>query len=301
MKSRYSFLISPRWLKYIAMTIIVVIACIFLALWQKDRQDQRQHEIDTINANYASEPVDIDSVLPTTSATLDESDEWQQVSLTGEFQTADTVFARNRTVNDKVGYYVVVPFELTSGDTIALVRGWIAEPDQIPPTPTGEQTIDARLQPAQDGSEDKNPDGLIKAIDPARIPGMGSAYDNVYAEVVHTGGGADDDAGLMPLPPPDLDPGNHLSYMLQWFTFGIMIIIAVTISARRERRAAAEAAGSPTDDVEYVVVDKAALGAGAKVSQPGNRYGRHRLRSPGVHGRDEAEEDELIEDRFRHS
>ncbi|MDN6190990.1 MAG: SURF1 family protein [Brevibacterium sp.] len=299
--SRYSFLFSPRWLKYIAMTIIVVIACIFLALWQKDRQDQRQHEIETVNANYSSTPVDITSILPSTSATLDEAHEWQQVSLTGHYLSSDTVFARNRTVNDKVGYYVVVPFELTSGDTIALVRGWIAEPDQVPPTPTGKQTIDARLQPAQDGSEDNNPDGLIKAIDPARIPGMDSAYENVYAEVVHTGNGSPDETGLMPLPKPDLDPGNHLSYMLQWFTFGIMIIIAVSISARRERRADAEAAAKVTGDVEYVVVDKEALGAGAKIPQPGNRYGRNRLSSPGVHGRDEAEEDELIEDRFRHS
>lgn len=299
--SRYSFLVSSRWLKYIAMTIIVVIACVFLALWQKDRSEQREHEIDTINANYSSTPVDITSIVASTSANLDEADEWRQVSLTGHYRTSDTVFARNRTVNDKVGYYVVVPFELTSGDTIAIVRGWIAEPDQVPPAPTGEQTIDARLQPAQDGSEDNNPDGLIKAIDPARIPGMNSAYQNIYAEAVHAGNGLPDETGLTPLPAPDLDPGNHLSYMLQWFTFGIMIIIAVSISARRERRADAEAAEKFTGDVEYVVVDKAALGAGAKISEPGNRYGRNRLRSPSVHGRAEAEEDELIEDRFRHS
>ncbi|HCG57278.1 MULTISPECIES: SURF1 family protein [Brevibacterium] len=299
--SRYSFLFSPRWLKYIAMTIIVVIACVFLALWQKDRREQREQEIDTINANYSSTPVDITSILDSTSANLDEAHEWRQVALTGHYRTADTVFARNRTVNDKVGYYVVVPFELTSGDTIAIVRGWIAEPDQVPPTPTGAQTIDARLQPAQDGSEDDNPDGLIKAIDPARIPGMDSAYKNVYAEAVHTGDGLPDETGLTPLPAPDLNPGNHLSYMLQWFSFGIMIIIAVSISARRERRADAEAAEKFTGDVEYVVVDKAALGAGAKISRPGSRYGRNRLRSPSVHGRAEADEDEFIEDRFRSS
>lgn len=299
--SRYSFLFSPRWLKYIAMTIIVVIACVFLALWQKDRQDQRQQEIATVNANYSSQPVDITSILGATSATLDEDEEWRQVSLTGHYLESETVFARNRTVNDKVGFYVVVPFELTSGDTIAIVRGWIAEPDEAPPAPTGVQTINARLKPAQDGSDDNNPDGLIKAIDPARIPGMNSAYENVYAEAVHTGNAVPDESGLLPLPAPDLDPGNHLSYMLQWFTFGIMIIIAVSISARRERRADAEAAEKFTGDVEYVVVDKAALGAGAKMSKPGNRYGRNRLRSPIVHGRDEAEEDAFIEDRFRHS
>ena len=49
--SRYSFLFTARWLKYIAMTIIVVIACVCLALWQKDRREQRENEIATINAN----------------------------------------------------------------------------------------------------------------------------------------------------------------------------------------------------------------------------------------------------------
>src|SRR5699024_11254363 len=52
---------------------------------------------------------------------------------------------------------------------------------------------------------------------------------------------------------PELDPGNHLSYMLQWFAFGIMIIIAVGISARRERKAAAEAGPRSSGDSEYVV------------------------------------------------
>ena len=65
---------------------------------------------------------------------------------------------------------------------------------------------------------------------------------------------------LMAVPMPELDPGNHLSYMLQWFAFGIMIIIAVVISARRERKAAAEAVehGAAAEN-DMVVIDKAAL------------------------------------------
>lgn len=299
--SRYSFLFSARWLKYIAMTIIVVIACVFLALWQKDRREQREAEIETINTNYGAAPVDISTVLPTTSATLNEDDEWRQVSLHGEFLAADTVLARNRTVNDQTGFYLVVPFRLESGETIAVVRGWISDSDQVPATPTGEQTLNAHLRPSQDGSDDDNPKGMIKAIDPARIPGMDDAYENVYAEAVDTTNGLPDKSGLTPLPPPDVDPGNHLSYMLQWFAFGIMIIIAVSISARRERKASAEAAGTSSGETEYIVIDKAALDAGAKISEPGSRYGRHRLRAPSVHGEAEAQEDELLEDRFRHS
>ncbi|WP_209324873.1 SURF1 family cytochrome oxidase biogenesis protein [Brevibacterium renqingii] len=297
--SRYSFLLSARWLKYIAMAIVVVIACVFLALWQKDRREQREQEIDTITANYSADPVAIDTVLSSTDSTLATTDEWTQVSLTGQFSDADTVLARNRTVNDRPGFYVVTPFELKDGSTIAVVRGFTAEEDSVPPAPRGEQTVIAHLRPAQDGSEDDNPRGMIKAIDPARIPGMEDSYSHVYAETSAESGDGPAEEGLTALPMPDLDPGNHLSYMLQWFAFGIMIIIAVTISARRERKAAAEAGARGGSDNEFVVIDKAALDAGAKVSQPGSRYGRNRFSSPGVHGQAEAEEDAMLEERFR--
>ncbi len=297
--SRYSFLFSARWLKYIAMAIIVIIACVFLALWQKDRRDQREQEIATITANYSADPVDVSSVLPNPTSALATTEEWTQVELTGHYSDEDTVLARNRTVGDTPGFYVVTPFELTGGSTIAVVRGFTAEQDSVPPAPQGEQTVVAHLRPAQDGSEDENPQGLIRAIDPARIPGMDDGYSNVYVEASPEETGGAPEEGLTPLPMPELDPGNHLSYMLQWFAFGIMIIIAVVISARRERKAAAEAVGRGEAGSEMVVIDKAALDAGAKISQPGSRYGRNRWASPTVRGRAEADEDALFEERFR--
>ncbi|WP_166824680.1 SURF1 family cytochrome oxidase biogenesis protein [Brevibacterium limosum] len=297
--SRYSFLFSARWLKYIAMAIIVIIACVFLALWQKDRRDQREQEIATITANYSADPVDVSSVLPNPTSALATTEEWTQVELTGHYSDEDTVLARNRTVGDTPGFYVVTPFELTGGSTIAVVRGFTAEQGSVPPAPQGEQTVVAHLRPAQDGSEDENPQGLIRAIDPARIPGMDDGYSNVYVEASPGETGGAPEEGLTPLPMPELDPGNHLSYMLQWFAFGIMIIIAVVISARRERKAAAEAVGRGDAGSEMVVIDKAALDAGAKISQPGSRYGRNRWASPTVRGRAEADEDALFEERFR--
>ena len=61
----------------------------------------------------------------------------------------------------------------------------------------------------------------------------------------------------------------------------------------------AEALGTDAGEAEYVVVDKAALDAGAKMTQPGSRYGRGRFVTPSARGRDEADEDELLEERFR--
>ncbi|WP_166971942.1 SURF1 family cytochrome oxidase biogenesis protein [Brevibacterium atlanticum] len=296
--SRYSFLFTARWLKYIAMAIIVVIACVFLALWQKDRREQREQEIATITANYSADPVAVDSVLPNTDSTLATTEQWTQVRMTGEYADGDTVLARNRTVDDQPGFYVVTPFHIAQGPTIAVVRGFTTEQESVPAARKGRQTVVAHLQPAQDGSDDDNPPGMIKAIDPARIPGMDDSYAHVYAEASSTGSD-EAEPGLTPLPMPDLDPGNHLSYMLQWFAFGIMIIIAVAISARRERKAAAEAAERGSDDNELVVIDKSALDAGAKIGESGSRYGHNRFASPTVHGQAEAEEDAMLEERFR--
>src|SRR5699024_12454465 len=97
-------------------------------------------------------------------STLATTDEWTQVSLTGQFSDADTVLARNRVVDDKPGVYVVTPFTTTDGATIAVGRGFTAEEDSVPPAPKGAQTSVAHLRPAQDGSDDDHPDGTSDAI-----------------------------------------------------------------------------------------------------------------------------------------
>ncbi|WAL40825.1 SURF1 family protein [Brevibacterium sp. BRM-1] len=280
----YSFILSSRWLRYIALAVLAACACGLLANWQNHRREERDAQIATIETHYEGSPVPLNQALATRDDTLRADQEWTKVSGHGRYDTAHTVLARNRSLGGQVGFYVVVPFDLERGGQIAVVRGWVPVPsdspqpelDSLPQPPQGQTTVTMWLRPAQDGAKDDNPPGSIKAIDPARIPGMDEPYAHVYGEMAAEEPAGQD--GLQPLPKPNTDPGSHLSYTMQWIAFGIMILVAVLIGARRERsaraedRARADARESAEADEGFVLVDKDALASGARLGDE-SRYG----------------------------
>lgn len=291
----YRFVLSARWLRYIALALVAAVACGFLASWQDNRRAARDAEIERIETNYHGAARPLPEVLPDRTAALPVDAEWAKVTATGTYDTAATVLARNRSLQNQAGFYVVVPLVLDSGDTIAVVRGWVPTtsegsapaPEAIPAPPAGEVDVEMWLRPRQDASGDSNPPGLIRAIDPDVIPGMDSPVTEAYGQL-----SAEDPApageGLTPLPPPSTDPGSHLSYTFQWIVFGIMILIGVVYAARREKRALDAARSEESADAaptEYVVVDKAALtGGGRRAAGMGTgsgRYGGGRTARPG--------------------
>jgi cytochrome oxidase assembly protein ShyY1 len=283
----YRFILSTRWLRYIALAILAVVACLFLADWQDQRRAQRDAEIERIEVNYYGELRPLDSVLGSPTAELDPEDEWARVSMTGSYDADATVLARNRAQQNQAGFYVVVPFVTDSGATIAVARGWIPtsdtgttpDPAAIPSPPAGRTTVEMWLRPKQDGSGDENPPGLIKAIDPDVIPGMAQPFTEVYGRMASEDPEAAE--AITPILPPSTDPGSHLSYTFQWIAFGIMILGAVVYAARREKKAhdaqAAREQGIDPTPVEYVVVDKDVLKQGGKAAartgSTSSRYG----------------------------
>lgn len=314
----YSFVFSSRWLRYIALALLAVCACLLLANWQNHRRQQRDAQIATIQANYNSAPVPLKEVLPDRDTALAPTKEWTKVSAHGHYDPSHTVLARNRSLGGQPGFYVVVPFDVDGGGQIAVVRGWVAVPnaesqpklDELPAPPDGDATVAMWLRPAQDGSKDDNPAGSIKAIDPHRIDGMDQAYTGVYGEMAAEDPTASPDKGhveLQPLPKPDTDPGSHLSYTMQWIAFGVMILIAVVVGMRRERRARSEdraladAREDERVDEGYMLVDKDALVSGARISGDESRYGNGAgaaYRAPRGHKRPryEDEEDDQLDD-----
>lgn len=288
----YRFVLSARWLRYIALALVAAVACGFLASWQDNRRAARDAEIERIEANYHGAARPLAEVLPDRTAALPVDAEWAKVTATGTYDTGATVLARNRSLQNQAGFYVVVPLALDSGGTIAVVRGWVPttsegsapDPAAIPAPPTGEVDVEMWLRPRQDGSGDSNPPGLIRAIDPAVIPGMDSPVTEAYGQLSteHPAPAGDE---LTPLPPPSTDPGSHLSYTFQWIVFGIMILFGVVYAARREKRALDAARGEESADAaptEYVVVDKAALTRGPRTGPTGagGRYGGGRSTPP---------------------
>ena len=80
--------------------------------------------------------------------------QWQRhIALTGEWDTAHTVFLMNRTMDERSGFYVMTPLRLPGGGAVVVQRGWIARDDADPmkapavPMPTGTVRLHGHVAP----------------------------------------------------------------------------------------------------------------------------------------------------------
>jgi cytochrome oxidase assembly protein ShyY1 len=263
----YRFLVSRRWLTYLALAIVFAIACVLLSRWQMARLDEAKANIDLVTRNYDAAPVPFAQASQEFSS-LEPGSEWKQVELRGSYDVAQTRVVRNRPNSGQPGYEVVVPFRLDSGPTVIVDRGWLpignkeaGRPDAVPAPPAGEATVVVRLRPSEPALDRGAPEGQLASID---LPGFAQqlpypvltgAYGMLASE---TPAAAQTPAAL---PKPQPDEGMHLSYALQWLAFAVLMFIGFGYAARQQAKndaidAAAEAAelaersGAPAHDVE---------------------------------------------------
>lgn len=300
----YRFLLTARWLRYALFAVVVVIACVLLAMWQGDRREERLEEIARVVENYDGPVRTIEEVLPDPSAALAPDDEWTRVELRGSYRPELTQLARNRPRDDQPGFEVVVPFETDDGRLLAVTRGWVETsetggvPESVPAPPSGTVDLIARVRPAQDGSRDNNPSGVILAVDPARIPGMTDGYTGAYGVMESES----PQAAQTPLamPKPSIDEGSHLSYMMQWLAFAILVIIGVVYAARKEARGDDPEAG-PAEPAGVEIVDKdllvATKGKAYRAGERDGRYGRATKQKRRKVDSEEAYEDAYLDSR----
>lgn len=300
---------SPAARRRAAVLVLVAVAlavtCTFLGRWQWHRHVARDARIAVVQANWAAAPVPLASL-----ATVDDepaaADEWRSVTVTGEYLPDATVLLRNRPVDGRPAYHVLVPFlvpvpgPVETADPVAAFlvvdRGWIPVGDDgstapqaaVPPAGTVDLVVRLRLpEPTSDRSA---PAGQVQAVDIGQVLAAGdlapvghpagdrSAY-RWYAGLVSESPAPATPLGA--LPAPSTDPGSHLSYAFQWWAFALGGLAAFTWMARRELlEDAAARAEAPSS----------ATGQGNPPPQPRRRRGR-----------DEEAEDALIDSQLRRS
>ncbi|MDQ4500987.1 SURF1 family protein [Sinomonas sp. ASV322] len=249
----YRFLFSRQWLTYLGLAILFAVACVLLSRWQMGRLAEAQAVIDLVNRNYDAAPVPF-AQASDQFGHLSEGHEWQQVSLRGSYEVADTRVVRNRPLNGQPGYEVVVPLRLDSGQTVVVDRGWLpignqeqGGPDSVPAPPSGEVSVVVRLRPSEPTLDRGAPAGQLASIDlptyagQLQYPIMTGSYGLMANETPAAS------ATPASLPKPQPDDGTHLSYALQWLAFGVLMFIGFGYAARQQARnraidAAAEAA-----------------------------------------------------------
>lgn len=162
----YRFLLTPRWLGILALTLVAATVMVFLGNWQLDRYRGRTEINERIDAGARMAPTPLRDALsaPTGGAGTAgpapaEDKVWTRVTVTGRYDPSNMVLVRSRTVDSRVGFEVVTPLVLGDGTAVLVDRGWIppapggatARPD-LPATPSGEVTVVGRVHESESGA-----------------------------------------------------------------------------------------------------------------------------------------------------
>ena len=207
--------------------IASLVACaLFIALgvWQLHRLAWKEGLIAAADARAHSAPVPLPA--PDAWAALNPADyEYRRVETSGVYDLADQelVFTNIEDAHGRysgVGYYVMTPLKLASGETVIVNRGFVPEAMKAAAAngPQGETRIVALMR----ASERRN------LFTPADDPARGVFYTRdveALAAALKLGAHApftlDAEAGLDPLPQGGETRltfvNNHLGYAFTWF------------------------------------------------------------------------------------
>lgn len=243
-----------RWVMLAVFLIALALVCVRLGQWQLDRLEQRRDRNDVMVAQEHQPVVDYLEVM---GGSITETDQWQRVKLSGTY-TGQQYQIRYRNLDGSPGIEVAAPLRTTEGKTVIIDRGFIArtpgQPDitDLPDPPEGQVTVTGYLRMSETGPEEATTPHEFQArlINSQRIAAdLGLDVLDGYVALIESSPNNGDQ--LQPITPPEPGEGNHFSYALQWFTFGVIAIVGIVVLIRadlkdlrkaKQRRATRESA-----------------------------------------------------------
>ena len=100
-----------------------------LSIWQVQRLHWKEGLIAERVSRTTAEPI----ALPPVGADLAPL-EFRRVSVTGTFDHAHELYLAARSQNGNIGYWIMTPLKLESGETVLIERGWVPEEKKLPET-----------------------------------------------------------------------------------------------------------------------------------------------------------------------
>ncbi|OFT73939.1 hypothetical protein HMPREF3104_11045 [Corynebacterium sp. HMSC30G07] len=236
--------LTPGWvLSAVLIILFSYFAFTTLAPWQLGKNERLEQRNEHIVEAFDQDPVPLDTRVNPDGSLPDGAD-WSRVVATGHYAQGAEVLLRLRSVDRVAAFQVLTPFELNDGRTVLVNRGWVPakEASHVPPiepAPTGEVTITGMLL-ADEGVHPTEPNiieghQMVYSVSPGQI-GELTGTDPISPYIQLLGGSP---GVINPIPLPQLETGNHLSYGLQWIAFGLLApagLIYFIVSETRERR-----------------------------------------------------------------
>ncbi|MEV0156601.1 SURF1 family protein [Micromonospora sp. NPDC050686] len=247
----YRFLLTPRWLGYLALALVAAAVMVLLGNWQLDRYRARTAVNEQIDAGARMTPVPVTDALAapaggrgTAGPAPAEAVNWTKVTATGRYDTDNLVLVRGRTVDNSVGFEVLTPLVLADGSAVLVDRGWIppapggaiAQPT-VPATPGGEVTVVGRVHPGESGGAVDRRDGRLETrrIDVSRLAGeLPYPVRGAYVLLDEQTPAADPTFKAIPI--GHTNNWQNFGYVIQWWIFAGMTLIGYGWAARREAR-----------------------------------------------------------------
>ena len=245
-----------RWIAALFFALAVSTVFVLLSQWQFSTA-----ESEPPPANSVTEEVRALEEVFAPGTELFGSVADQMVSFTGTFSPGDTVLVKDRLYEDESGYWVVTAFTVDGapgGAVMPVVRGWIAEPGDAAPAPTGQAGVVGRLLPPEAPIAQPLKDGILPSLSSAELINLwdtpGYAAFVTADEITVDGEPAQ--TGSMRTVDVDAQPQEtsvnwlNIFYAVEWFVFaGFAVFLWWRLVVDAHRR-------SLEDDDEYYEDDE---------------------------------------------
>ena len=203
-----------------AFAVVALGFCIVMGLWQLGVYDSRQeHE----RAESQSVPRVAFEGLWGSDEPFEGRLNQRPVTIEGNFAPVDEqVWVADKEQDGKAGVWLLAPV-IVDDAAIAVVRGWAPSITEFPEVPSGDVTIEARLQPGEGGGAAFDPES--REIGAVRIPALTNElpYDLYSGFAISST--PEVAGGLELAEPPSVDVPwttglRNLAYAMQWWVFG---------------------------------------------------------------------------------
>lgn len=220
-------------------TIPALITLIGLGTWQIERLKWKNSILATIEENASLPAIPLPPSDRIDAAAL----EYRPVTVTGTFRHDKEVHLLATTKRGNTGYQLIVPLDRADGGVVLVNRGWVPKEKKTAESrpesqPQGQVTVTGLLRKTwhqgwfvPDNEPVKNVWFYGDAEAMARHMGVNAPPVFIEAD-------ATPNPGILPMGGQTrLDiPNNHLSYVLTWYGFAVVLVVIYIAYHRREGR-----------------------------------------------------------------
>lgn len=221
--------VTPGGVAASVLVLAVAAVCVRLGVWQLGRHEERRARSEAIAERIEQPPAALSSLPGDTAGLL-----YRRVRIHGVYDPARAVVLPGRSHRGAPGVHLLTPLRLDGGPAALVNRGWLpsadaATVDLSPFDTAGAVTLEGIIVPLPGGAgpaetpPEPQPFPLtwfymdLRGL-PERFPYPVAPY---LVQALPDGG-----AGYpVRLPPPEAGSGPHLSYAVQWFSFGLIGVV----------------------------------------------------------------------------